>query len=325
MRTPIKLLSDYVIEPVYNFHKNFLGKEARHRYLQGFANTIFKISADLPLIILGCNALAIASSHIAQYRGLKKSNRENKEYLMKQEKIEGVADILLNTIPAFTIKNALTRKLESGQWSTESYRNNLKLTVAAAAGVTQDELCSTEHLTTAKESAKNIWNSTKLFLRRKKLIPKKLMGKFNFVEKDLNKRIPSVTTLEVAMKADASQKAGFDGFYNRSAVSEIAGQTKGMEMMVAIGYGIIASNILMPIIKNVVSNELNKREIKKKYNSKESIERRERYGSLQLETKPLEKSTLKLTPQTTHTSNITKPAIFSTFNGNISQSNGLRI
>ena len=326
MKTPVKILSDYIIEPIHNFHKDFLGREARHRYLQGFANTIFKISADLPLIILGCNALAIASSHIAQYRGLKKSNRENKEYLMKQEKIEGVADILLNTVPAFTIKNALTRKLESGEWSTESYRNNLKFTVAAAAGVSQDELCSIEHLTTAKESAKNIWNSTKLFLRRKKLIPKKLMGKFNFVEKDINAKIPSVSTLEVAMKADAAHKEGFNGFHNRSAVAEIPGQTKGIEMMVAIGYGIIASNILMPIIKNLVSNELNKKEIKKKYNSKESIERRARFDSLQLEAKPLEKSTLKLTQTTPiYNSNATKPAIFSTFNGNTSQSTGLRI
>ena len=325
MKSPIKLLSDYIIEPVYNFHKNFIGKDARHRYLQGFANTIFKLSKDLPLIMLGCNAIAIASSHIAQYRGLKKSNRENKEYLMKQEKIEGVADIALNTLPIFALKNGLTRKLESGAWATESSRNNLMYVIAPTAGINLSELYSTDHLTSGKESAKNLWNSTKLFLRRKKLIPEKLMGKFTFVEKDLNKRIPKGSIEEIAMKFDGIRKRNFDGFYNGSAVDEICGQFRGMEMMLAIGYGILASNIIMPIIKNVVTNEMAKKERKKNYNSKESIERRERYGSLQLDTKTLEKSTLKLSPSTTYNNTPTKPAIFSTFNGNSSQSTGLRI
>lgn len=326
MATPIKLLSDYVIEPVYNFHKNFLGRDARHRYLQGFANTLFKLSKDLPLIMLGCNAVAIASSHIAQYRGLKKSNRENKEYLMKQEQIEGIADVALNTVPAFALKNSLTKRLQSGVWATKSSRENLLYVIAPTAGINQSELYSTDHLTSAKESLSNIWNSTKLYLRRKKLIPEKLMGKFTFVEKDLNKSIPKGSIEEIAMKFDSIRKRNYSDFYNGSAVDEICGQYRGMEMMLAIGYGIIASNILMPIIKNVVSNKMAKSELKKKYNSKESIERRARFENLQLETKPLEKSTLKLTTNTTiYTNNSTKPAIFSTFNGKSSQSTGLRI
>ncbi len=329
MRTPMQFLEDYVLKPGHDFCVNYLGRNARHKYFQGIAKTIFNLSEELPVIMLGCNAISIASSHIAQYQGLKKSDRENKEYLMKQELVEGVADLALNIIPPFMINNALTKQLDAGTLSTKSSRENLRYIIAPTAGVNQSELYSTNHLTPTTKIIKNMYNNFKLFLRKKKLIPEKLMGKIKFVEPDLNKGVPVPKMEEITKKFDRIRKEKFDGFYNGSAYDEICGQRNGMLLMVAIGYGIIATNIIMPIIKNLITNHFSKKEKIRQYNSKENIERRARYSNLRWEEKPLEKTNLDLFSNTNINKPITKlnsnPNIFTTFSGRTSQSNRLRI
>lgn len=334
MKTPIQFIEDTILKPGHDFCVNYLGKTARHKYFQGIAKTIFNLSEELPVIMLGCNAISIASSHIAQYQGLKKSNRENKDYLMKQELVEGVADIGLNIIPPFMINNALTKRLDAGTLSTKSSRENLRYIIAPTAGVNQAEIYSTEHLTPTTKIVKNMYNNFKLFLRKKKLIPEKLMGKIKFVEPDINTKVPVPKMEEITKKFDRIRKGKFDGFYNGSAHDEICGQRNGMLLMVAIAYGIVATNVIMPIIKNLITNHFSKKEKIRKYNSQESIDRRARYTNLKLLDNTLEKPTLDIhtlaiPTQTTTATRIAKPLtqknIFSTFNGISSQSNRLRI
>ena len=43
---------------------------------------IFEKSKEMPVIMLGLNAISTLSSHISQINGLRKSKRENKDYLI---------------------------------------------------------------------------------------------------------------------------------------------------------------------------------------------------------------------------------------------------
>lgn len=74
-------------------------------------NLIYESEPSRMLIVL--NALSLLTSHLGQINGLKKSNRENKEFLIKQENNELILDLVLTLGPPSFIKSCISKLLEA--------------------------------------------------------------------------------------------------------------------------------------------------------------------------------------------------------------------
>lgn len=281
MRNPTDIIAQKIVGPIVRFKRDYLSVNARHNKLyKPIANFIFDRSKDMPVIMLAFNAISILSSHIAQIGGLKKSNRENKDYLITQELGELGLDILLTIIPPFLLNNFLSKKLDSGVWTTKSARDNLRYIIAPTVGASQKDLYNIDHIIPFKESLKNTKNSILIALRTRKLIPKNILSRLNIQELDPNKLVPMAKMEHLTTDFDVIRGNKFKDFYNGSAYDEIVGQRNGILMMAAIGYTIIASNIIIPILKNKFSNKLYRKHLKDIGETPESLKRKKRYNSL---------------------------------------------
>lgn len=281
IKTPLEILRKTVFGPLYRFHRDYLSRNARHNNIyKPIANFIFERSKEMPVIMLGLNAISTLSSHISQINGLRKSKRENKDYLITQEFGELGFDLALSIIPPFILNNYLTKKLDSGVWTTKSARKHLLDTIIPTVGATEEELYNIDHIIPFKENLRNTKNSILLTLKKKNKIPKNLLSRLNIQEPDLNKKIPIVRMEQITTDFDIIRKNKYKGFYNGSAYSEINGQRNGLLVMAAIGYTIVVSNIVLPILKNKFSNYMYNKQLKKMGETKESIKRKKRYNNL---------------------------------------------
>ena len=281
MKTPVEFLKKNVFGPAYRFHRDYLSRNARHNNIyKPIANFIFEKSKEMPVIMLGLNAISTLSSHISQINGLRKSKRENKDYLITQEIGELGFDLALSIIPPFILNNYLTKKLDSGEWTTKSAREKLLKIIVPTVGVAEEELYSTDHIIPFKENLRNTKNSILLSLKKKNKIPQKLLSRINIQEPDLNTKIPAARMEQITTDFDIIRKKRYKGFYNGSAYSEINGQRNGLLVMAAIGYTVVVSNIVLPILKNKFSNYMYNRQLEKMGETKESIKRKKRYNNL---------------------------------------------
>ena len=291
MKTPLKVLQSFVFIPLHKFHKNFLSRTARGKFFSTITDFVFDCSKETALIMLFFNAVSILSSHISQIGGLKKSNRENKEYLIDQEKKELSLDLILTIIPPFILNNFLKKKLESGTITTPEAREKLINVVAPVVGVSRDELYSTEHIRPLKETIASLTSKTsELILKKCKKLPVKIEDCIRSIDKkaksllpDSTTRLPFVTLEDIACDFDnlANEKRISSGilkkFRNGSAYDDLCGQNNGLLIMTTIAYTILASNIIMPILKNKLSNRSYEKQLAKIGETKESIKRKKRY------------------------------------------------
>lgn len=347
IKPPVDFLRKNVFGPLYRFHRDYLSRNARHNNIyKPIANFIFEKSKEMPVIMLGLNAISTLSSHISQINGLRKSKRENKDYLITQEIGELGFDLVLSIIPPFILNNYLTKKLDSGEWTTKSARHHLLNTILPTVGATEDELYNIDHIVPFRENVRNTKNSILLALKKKNKIPKKLLSRLNIQEPDLNKKIPGVRMEQITTDFDLIRKNRHKGFYNGSAYSEINGQRNGLLVMAAIGYTIVVSNIVLPILKNKFSNYMYNKQLAKMGETKESIKRKNRYNNLSQTTEVKAKENVfnvfsnsdnSITPEKVPDRSIYSNLIYEQFeNKNVfnelnsfsrisSQSNGLRI
>ncbi len=291
MKAPLRILQKVVFAPLHKFHKNFLSRTARGKFFSTVTDFIFDCSKETALIMLFCNALSIVSSHIAQIGGLKKSNRENKEYLITQEKQELSLDLLLAIIPPFILNNFLKKKLESGNLTTSEAREKLINVVAPVVGVSRDELYSTEHIRPIKETVASLTSKIlNLILKKNKKLPMKVENVIRSLDRKAKSVLPDATTMlpfvtleDIACDFDnlAKEKRISSGilrkFRNGSAYDDLCGQNNGILIMATIAYSILASNIIMPILKNKLSNRSYEKQLAKMGETKESIKRKKRY------------------------------------------------
>lgn len=291
MKAPLNILQDFVIVPVHKFYKNFLSRNARGKFFSTITDFVFDCSKETALIMLFFNAVSIMSSHIAQIGGLKKSKRENKDYLIDQEKKELSLDLILTIIPPFILNNFLKKKLESGRLTTPEAREKLINVVAPVVGVSRDELYSTEHLRPVKETIASLISKTStLILKKFKKLPIKLEDGIRSIDKkaksllpDSATMLPFVTLEDIACDFDnlAKEKRISSGilkkFRNGSAYDDLCGQNNGILIMTTIAYSILASNIIMPILKNKLSNRSYAKQLAKIGETKESYKRKKRY------------------------------------------------
>ncbi len=292
MKTPLALLQDIIIVPVYKFHKNYLSRNAMHKYCKKVANFVFDCSKETALIMLFFNAVSILSSHLSQIGGLKRSKRENKDYLITQEKQELGLDLILTIIPPFMLNNFLKKKLESGAIATKESREKLINFVAPVVGASRDELYSTDHIRPIKETlGVLITKCTSGILQNSKKLPKGLEQRIRAIDKKVKSELPDfalrmpVPSLEdIATDFDnmAQKKRISSGLLkkvrNGSAYDDLCGQNNGILIMTTIAYTILASNVIMPILKNKLSNRSYEKQLAAMGETKESIKRKKRFA-----------------------------------------------
>ncbi len=291
MKTPMKILQDYIIVPAHKFYKDFLSKNARHSYCKNVANFIFNCSKETALIMLFFNAVSILSSHISQIGGLKKSKRENKEYLITQEKKELGLDLVLTIIPPFMLNNFLKKKLEAGLITTKEAREKLINLAAPVVGASRDELYSIEHIRPLKETVSTIiTRGTSAILKHTKKMPKSIENVVRNIDTGLKKKLPNfaeqipkpnlediATDLDNLAKEKKVSKTILKQFRNGSAYDELCGQINGLLIITTLAYTILASNVIMPILKNKLANREYEKQLAKMGETKESIKRKKRF------------------------------------------------
>lgn len=353
MRTPLQILQDTVIIPVHDFQKKFLSKTAAHSVCKKAANFIFECSKETALVMLGFNAISILSSHLAQIGGLKKSNRENKDYLITQERHELGLDLLLTTVPPLILNRALKKTLESGSVTTKEARDKLINVVAPVVGASRDELYNIEYIRPVKENVRSTLSEriTK-FLQSGRNLPLGLSARLRNYNDRLKLKIPNPVTTsyppnleKITSDFDNLAQSGriSDGilskFKNKSAYDDLYGLNNGLMIMTTIAYTILASNIIMPIIKNKLSNRTYEKQLKKMGETRESMKRKNRFSYLNapvINSNEMSTFDTFMNNSNTH-NNIPKNPIsekeipkspfntFDKYNNIISQSTGLRI
>ncbi len=298
MNNPLfNLLQDTIIVPGYKIYKNFFTKPSIRKNCNRISDYIFKYSKETSLIMLLFNAVSIMSSHSAQIRGLKKSDRENKDYLIKQEKKERWLDLGLTIAPPFMINNYLKKKLGTGEWATKESMTKLKDLVGPVVGASREDLYQID-TTTTKETIckmtsrgingilkkfdqisenKNAQKPVKDFLEKQNANIKNKLKNYALRFPVADTEIIATDFDDMVRKGRVSEKLRSQ-LRNGRAYDELCGEVNGILIMATLGYTVLASSVITPIFKNIMANRAYEKELKKMGETKESIKRKGRFS-----------------------------------------------
>ena len=266
-----------VVELMRLAYRNFLTKPAIVSNIKKFSSFVYKHSFDPSLMMIFFNSFGIISSHLSQINGLRKSKRENKEYLIDQEKKELLLDSLLTVIPPFIIKRIIGKKFDSGKWAVDSQLQLMATEVASATGTTKEDFFAVMP-TTFKQDIKNLIRKTKIKMKDSIYFTEEFREKIEIPKIPINDKIPAQKNGEIFMNFDNLVKGRSTKLRNGLAYDEFTGCKSGITTIATLGYTIIAMSIIMPIIKNILSNKTYKKELAKIGETPESIRRKKRFA-----------------------------------------------
>ncbi|MBQ4122886.1 hypothetical protein IJD44_04085 [bacterium] len=336
-------IKNNILAPAKRVQDKYITKKAFKTACHKASDFLFDKSKDTAFILLGLTAISTISSHIAQINGLKKNKRENSEYLINQEWQELGLDILLTIFPPFVLKNALSKKLDSGQWTTRSARKALLDEIAPSIGASRDDLYSTQHIVSLKSTLgeygakiiKKIRENHTVSPKVDKIL-KKIENNRYVALPDKLRRIPLPSLERVTAEFDEKLSTATDAtkkfaekYHNKSAHAEIVGQNAGIVVLATIAYTVLASAIITPIVKNKLSNRsMQKKLEKEKAKANELAEQREFLKNTYREDSDIFGSFANIDKglkivETKKQDNLFNN--FNTFNQNHSQSGSLRI
>jgi len=257
-----------------------------------FADFVFDKSRETSVIMLVFNALAIYSSHTAQIKGHEKSKRENKEFLIDQEKKERKIDLFLTVIPPYILDIFLSKKLDKGILTTKSHRNKIIYELAPSIGAQREDLYQT-----ARFSFKEyVLEKTAAILDIISGLKSKFPSKYNFFEKtkELSRKIKRSIKNEFSPKPLEVLSSIFDNrvlegkvqpdnpallnMRNGRAYDDIYGQNNGLRILAIVLYTIAANSIIMPYLKNKWSNKEYEKTLEFTGETTESLRRKQRFG-----------------------------------------------
>ena len=270
MRTPAEIFKKNVLSPAYRLYEKNISGSALHKDCQKLSSLLYGKGSDIALVMLLCNAISILSSHIAQIRGLKKSNRENKDYLISQERIELGLDLVLTTIPPSIINYKLKRKLETGEIITRK-TEALIIKMAEEAGVSPSDILKTN---APKSYRQNVKQAANTLLYKLKTITKSKPKKLWNLIKPRNINIAEETVKNPILEEKLQQ------VYNKAEYKNFVNRISGATILTTVAYTILISSIVMPIIKNLLANYSYKKQLERMGETPESIRRKKRYNSL---------------------------------------------
>lgn len=288
-------LKSYIFKPLSKLKNDILTPSNLRTQCQRFSNFVFKYSKETAFIMLGFNAISIISGHLAQIGGLKRSKRENKDYLITQEKQELLLDTVFTVIPPFLIDNFLKKQIDGGKIITKSMEDKLIDYVLPCVGASKDDLYFTEHLPPLKEQgaafAEKVLDAvlgSKLFDKKAAVPVKKAVMKAknaaHSVLPDINQSVPMpnledfVIDFEESAKKSEIPRDVLKNFYHGSGYQDIWGMRNGLLIMSTLAYTALASCIITPILKNKLSNYSYSRRLKKMGETKESIKRKQHFS-----------------------------------------------
>jgi len=350
MKRPELNFQKHILKPLYKLKHDILTPAAFKKGCQNMAEFIYKYSKETALIMLGFNAISILSSHISQIGGLKRSNRENKDYLITQERNELILDTVFTVIPPFLIDNFLKKKIDGGEIITKEFQNKMVNYVAPCVGACKEDLFYTEHLIPVKEQLASISSRVLGSLINNKKVPNNIKEKLKNLKVKAESVLPEINThvphpsiedfvIDFEERTTKSQIPPdiLKNFYHGSAFDDIWGMRNGLLIMATLGYTVLASCILTPILKNIMSNRSYDRYLKKKGETKDSIKRKSRFSFANIPIDTEKQTDLfsptEFTPEIREQVNLRttpllqppKREIFNTFYNTSSQSKGLRI
>ena len=291
MSSRFDILSETIIGPLHRFRKNYLNTELLQSGCDKLANFIYNSSKETAIIMLFFNAVSVISSHLAQIRGLKKSKRENKDYLITQEKKELGLDLVFSIIPPFLMNNALRKTFESGKIITKSADDKIRNTCVLELGLSKDDLYNTSHIRPVRETILNgAHERLTAVLNKYKNMPEIVHTGISKVKDGLEKSkfflgpgilpTPSLEDHAIALDTkfkDCPEILKDKGFYNGKAYDDLSGMINGWLIIATLAYTIIASNVLLPILKNKLAKREYDKQLAKMGETRESIKRKKRF------------------------------------------------
>ena len=291
MKFPKMSDKSVIFKPLYKLKHNVLNTAAVISACQNLSEFVFKYSKETALIMLVFNAISIITSHLAQISGLRKSNRENKDYLVTQEYLELGLDVLLTIVPPFFLDNFLKKQIDGGKITTKSMKEKMVRYVAPSVGASRDDLYHTDHITPVSVQLNNILDKLYGALIDNKKTPKSIKDKLTIMQEnvksklpDINAKVPTPSLEDIVVDFEERAKKSeipdevLKNFYHNSAYEDIWGMRSGLLVLSAIGYTVLASCVITPIIKNKLANFTYSRQLKRMGETKESLKRKERFA-----------------------------------------------
>ena len=288
----LKKVQDTIAGKIINPIRYFImfNKQIRLNISRKISNLIFSKSDETVLIMMLLNALSIYSSHTAQIKGLENSNRRNKEFLIEQEKNERKIDLALSIIPPVLLKHWLSKKLSNRTFITKSAETKFKKMIGIETGHTITSSLFRKNSSFKLSVVKGISSAIDYLYKRKDKIPKffhnkiEELRKYNLKAKlyiaDTNKSIEEYAINfddTMSRKSIRSKREFRKDLLNGSMYDELCGQKKGLLVDAQIIYTIIATNIIMPIYKNVKTNRKYEKELIEENKSRDFVKRQKRY------------------------------------------------
>lgn len=284
--------------------------EAVQQISEKFANFVFNSSKRTDVVILIFNAIAILSSHTAQINGLENSTRENKDFLIELEEKERKIDLGLTLIPPLIVNSIISRKLEKGEITTKYTQKLLTGPLIEDVGLSNHDIYSTvthkeNFLRTSSDIIEYIKKKGEDYPDTKADIEEIILAIKNFLYKEFpqvyknfdrklkeyNKYLERTavgfhnSVWKVVRKWEEMERdCAFSGtnetrelLRNGSAIDEIYGMKNGILVASSVAYSILASNAIMPFLKNRWTNQEYDRDLKEKGETRKSMRRKRRF------------------------------------------------
>lgn len=369
MKTPltkiVKPFVSFTIKPALFVRDFFRKRPLPYKFSRVLSNFVFDYSKETALVMLFGDAVSILSSHNAQIKSLEKSDRENKDLLISQEKIERSLDLVLSIVPPLFLTRKIKKCVESGHITTRKFQSLLREVIPPSQGIDTKNLNRIEHIRPIKETTivtaekalralsefkaisptkeyDSLSKLQKLQFNTQKTLKKGsdfLKAKVSYLDAML---IPK-SLRELCIAVDNQSGEVSDSvrakLKNGSAFDEFQGMVNGFCIAGVIGYSILSSNVIMPIVRNKLSTKFRTEQLALNGLTRSDIKRRKRfaYTNSQLPETGGEIFSTFDTPyllRERSSINTEKEKIpiktntfssFETFNKIASQSNGLRI
>ena len=308
MKTPLKTVAKNTIKIFQNKILNPIVAKSKPHEIKGlverFVDFYFDKSQDATSMLLFFDAISLLTSTMAQINVQKKRNDPNKEYLIEQQKSEFKASLPLTIIFPFIVVKFLGRQLSAGRVMTKSTRELVEKVIKPYLGYTPNDGYYIPPLKTIKEILHETKNS--LLTKIRKIAPEKYKNYIKIIPIDPNKDVPGLTLKDLLFKFDQQvadelkqlKSQNFEDIkffksnpyvkeildkkplFKKSAVAHVNGEIEGIKILTLIALNVITANIIMPIIKNKITNNRHKKELAAMGEDLNSKRRKDHYNKL---------------------------------------------
>ena len=188
-----EFIQDKIICPI----PRKLSRDAILGKIEDFAEFFYQKSKDPATMMIVFDLISLGTSTLAQINGLKKSDRENKDYLIQQEMSEAIASLPLTIGLPYFFTKWISRQLESGKVMTKSTRAILDNVIKPYCGVQGKEAFYVAPKLKTKQWLEIEINSILKKLKKTKILPKGLRNRIQVKNINPNTNVPLATLFDL--------------------------------------------------------------------------------------------------------------------------------